>query len=79
MYVCICAAVSDKEIHELVNAGETSASAVMEKTGAGMGCGTCRASVIAMVEGETAPDEADASPLCGVRRLRMIRNRSSAA
>lgn len=82
MYVCICVAVSEKEIRDLVGNGACTAVEVMTKTGAGSRCGTCRSTVVAMVEGssgeEPRPEPTEES-VCGVRRLRMIRRASSAA
>jgi bacterioferritin-associated ferredoxin len=81
MYVCICKAVSVQDIQELVVAGASTVVEVMERTGAGTRCGTCRASVVALVEGvDGAPAEFtdNPTPSCGVRRLRMLRASSAA-
>jgi bacterioferritin-associated ferredoxin len=69
-------AVSEQAIREIVANGVSTAAEVMERTGAGTRCGTCRATVTAMVEGSSSEEQ----PLsCGVRRLRVLRAASSAA
>lgn len=42
MYVCLCRAVTDREILEAVDAGNHSVDSVGESTGAGTCCGGCR-------------------------------------
>ncbi|MDV7243026.1 MULTISPECIES: bacterioferritin-associated ferredoxin [Rhodococcus] len=41
MFVCICKAVTETEVHEHVHDGADSADAIGERCGAGWGCGTC--------------------------------------
>ncbi|MDL9945906.1 (2Fe-2S)-binding protein [Gordonia sp. ABSL11-1] len=41
MFVCICRAVTEDEVHEHCSAGALSVDAVSERCGAGEGCGTC--------------------------------------
>ncbi|MEM6514114.1 MAG: (2Fe-2S)-binding protein [Pseudomonadota bacterium] len=41
MYVCICNAVTDKEIRQAAKAGTTSLSALQEELGVAMNCGSC--------------------------------------
>ncbi|MBV6755558.1 MULTISPECIES: (2Fe-2S)-binding protein [Rhodococcus] len=41
MFVCICKAVTEDEVHEHCAAGADSADAIGERCGAGWGCGTC--------------------------------------
>jgi len=81
MYVCICEAVSEKDILDLVGAGASTAHEVMEKTRAGTRCGSCRSTVVAIVEGDgpVSTEGAESAPSCGVRRLKMLRSASSAA
>lgn len=80
MYVCICEAVSEQDILDLVGSGAQTAHEVMEKTRAGTRCGSCRSTVVAMVEGECPiSTEGDSGLTCGVRRLRVLRSASSAA
>ena len=42
MFVCMCAAVTDSEIHACVHAGASSVEEVGEHSMAGTGCGGCR-------------------------------------
>jgi bacterioferritin-associated ferredoxin len=42
MYVCICAAVSDRQINDAVRAGASSLDALAVELGVGAGCGCCR-------------------------------------
>jgi bacterioferritin-associated ferredoxin len=65
MYVCICMAVTEKDIRDAAASGLSSPTEVMEKTGAGSGCGTCRSTVISILEG-SATKEAP----CTSRRFR---------
>jgi bacterioferritin-associated ferredoxin len=50
MYVCLCAGVTDHEIHETLAAGASSVEEVAHCTGAGTHCGSCRATLARMVE-----------------------------
>ena len=50
MYVCGCRAVTDREVHEAVQAGARSAAEVAERCGAGSRCGNCLDLVLAVVE-----------------------------
>ena len=42
MYVCLCRAITDKEICDAVDAGAHSIGEIAETLGAGTGCGGCR-------------------------------------
>ena len=42
MYVCICKAVSDQDIHDAVADGAEDLDAIQSDLGAATGCGTCR-------------------------------------
>ncbi len=43
MFVCLCQAVTDREIHEVVDQGAVEhVDQLEELCGAGSGCGTCR-------------------------------------
>ena len=50
MFVCQCAAVTDREIAEAVQAGADTVSAVGHHTGAGTGCGGCHESIESLIE-----------------------------
>jgi bacterioferritin-associated ferredoxin len=41
MYVCICAAVTDDDLHTAVSQGASSVDHISASTGAGSSCGTC--------------------------------------
>jgi bacterioferritin-associated ferredoxin len=41
MYVCICAAVTEHELHGCIRAGARTVEDIGEACGAGTGCGTC--------------------------------------
>ena len=56
MYVCICMAVTEKDIRDAAASGFTSANEVMEKTGAGSRCGTCRSTVAAILDGSASTE-----------------------
>ncbi|NOQ34745.1 MAG: (2Fe-2S)-binding protein [Methylococcaceae bacterium] len=42
MYVCVCKAVTDKQIHQAINEGACSRRQLHQCTGAGSVCGKCR-------------------------------------
>jgi bacterioferritin-associated ferredoxin len=50
VFVCGCRAVTDREVHEAVQAGARSAAEVAERCGAGSRCGNCVDLVLAVVE-----------------------------
>ena len=50
MYVCGCRAVTDREVHEAVQAGASSATEVADHCGAGSRCGNCIDLVLAVIE-----------------------------
>ncbi len=41
MYVCICNAVTDKDIRKAAKAGMTSLAALQEELGVAINCGSC--------------------------------------
>jgi bacterioferritin-associated ferredoxin len=53
MYVCLCAGVTDHEIQEALAEGASTLEEVAHCTGAGTRCGSCVATVNAMVEDAT--------------------------
>jgi bacterioferritin-associated ferredoxin len=57
MYVCGCRAVTDREVHEAVQAGARSAAEVADRCGAGSRCGNCVDLVLAVVEASTPCSE----------------------
>ncbi len=56
MYVCLCHAVTDREIRDKVAEGATSVEAVMGCTGAGTRCGGCRPAIAALVQQQTGSE-----------------------
>jgi len=42
MYICICSAITDRQIRAAVAAGATSLEDVSMQLGVGAGCGCCR-------------------------------------
>ncbi len=50
--ICHCKMVTEKEIKTLIKKGATSASEIMELTGAGSGCGRCKLRVIEFAQKE---------------------------
>jgi bacterioferritin-associated ferredoxin len=55
MYVCVCKAVTDRDIKRAVNEGASTVAEVMECTGAGTSCGTCIAEIAEVVEDKKGP------------------------
>ncbi|MEP9392246.1 MULTISPECIES: (2Fe-2S)-binding protein [Gordonia] len=41
MFVCICRAVTEDEVHEHCSQGARTVDAISDRCGAGEGCGTC--------------------------------------
>jgi bacterioferritin-associated ferredoxin len=77
MYVCLCLGVTDHQLRETVADGATSPEEVMYCTGAGTRCGTCRATVAAIVEEELEDVEtASTRSRC---RLPVLQRATSAA
>lgn len=65
MIVCLCKAVSDREIRQVIGEGHTSVKAIARRCGAGTGrnCGGCHASLkaLALQHGpQAAPTNSDA-------------------
>lgn len=53
MYVCVCKAVTDRQITEAISRGACNRRQLMECTGAGGVCGKCTASFKAMLDENT--------------------------
>lgn len=54
MYVCICAAATDREIAKAVRDGATTLEDLAACLGVGTGCGCCRETAQAMLDGASA-------------------------
>jgi bacterioferritin-associated ferredoxin len=50
MYVCVCSAVTDRQIHEAVDRGASSLCDVQSHLPVGMCCGRCQETAKAMVD-----------------------------
>jgi len=50
MYVCVCKAVTDRQVTQAINQGVCSRRQLMQCTGAGGVCGKCTASFKAMLD-----------------------------
>ncbi|MFF4772984.1 (2Fe-2S)-binding protein [Microtetraspora fusca] len=50
MFVCICRAVTEDEVHDCIAAGAKSARQVRDMTGAGGDCALCVRKVCAMLK-----------------------------
>ncbi|MBM4359322.1 MAG: (2Fe-2S)-binding protein [Deltaproteobacteria bacterium] len=70
MLVCICKAVSDRDVHRAIAEGARSVDEVARCTGAGTGCGVCRESLAcAVASGCPGPTRSERSPLVALRTL----------
>ena len=54
MFVCLCSAVSDSTIRDVIHAGASTVDAVGDACMAGTQCGKCRTSIELMLLRETA-------------------------
>lgn len=50
MFVCVCHAVTDREIHEAVDSGVDHVDKLEELWGVGSGCGTCRSTAQELID-----------------------------
>ncbi|WP_248961845.1 (2Fe-2S)-binding protein [Sphaerisporangium perillae] len=50
MYVCVCQAVTESEVHDCIAAGATSARQIRDATGAGRDCATCVRKICAILK-----------------------------
>ncbi|GII53232.1 hypothetical protein Pth03_16210 [Planotetraspora thailandica] len=50
MYVCICRAVTESEVHECIADGATSAKQIKDATGAGGDCALCVRKICAILK-----------------------------
>lgn len=79
MYVCLCLGVTDHDLRETIADGATSPEEVMYCTGAGTCCGTCRATVAAIVEDALeASEPLDLGPSRARCRLRVLQQTTAA-
>lgn len=50
MYVCVCLAVTENEVHDCIAAGARNARQVRDSTGAGGDCASCVKKICAMLK-----------------------------
>jgi bacterioferritin-associated ferredoxin len=50
MYVCVCQAVTERDVHACIAAGAKSARQVRDTTGAGKDCATCVRKICAILK-----------------------------
>ncbi|MDT4332652.1 (2Fe-2S)-binding protein [Methylomonas sp. MED-D] len=50
MYICVCKAVTDRQVEQALNEGVCSRKQIMQCTGAGGVCGKCTASIKALID-----------------------------
>ncbi len=49
MYVCVCRAVTENDVHDCIAGGASSAKQVRDTTGAGSDCATCVRKICAIL------------------------------
>ncbi|MFZ5533624.1 MAG: (2Fe-2S)-binding protein [Pseudomonadota bacterium] len=54
MYVCLCRAVTDRDVNQAIAQGHQSLPALQATLGVATGCGRCRNHVCRMLQDETA-------------------------
>ena len=67
MYVCICNAVTERQVKEAINAGADSAQALAECLGVSTCCGSCRPTVEAVLSEHVEPAGVPMATLSGLR------------
>ena len=65
MYVCVCKAVTDKEVEAAIDAGAHTVAAVTAACQAGGDCGACRGMIDDMIDEKTG--------CCSKRKLEVLR------
>ena len=50
MYVCICNAITEKEIHSAIDRGVSDVEEIADQLGAGACCGSCRETTRSILE-----------------------------
>ena len=54
MLICQCRGISEQTIRQCVRRGESRMAQVARRTGAGVGCGTCRSAIRQVIRRELA-------------------------
>ena len=65
MYVCMCLAVTEREIRDCISAGARTIDDVGATTCAGTGCGGCRERIAELLAGHPALPEARLAAFSG--------------
>jgi bacterioferritin-associated ferredoxin len=65
VYVCLCRAVTDRDVLRAVDEGAHTLRLVARRSGAGTACGGCRPAIAALIRARLGrgADEADVIPL----------------
>lgn len=61
MYVCLCKAVTDRQLDEAIERGHDSVEALQDTLGVATGCGCCRSFVEERLEGEAVSTAGDST------------------
>lgn len=61
MFVCVCQAVTDREIHEAIDRGVDHVDQLEELCGVGSGCGSCRTMAQELIEARLSEGQAYAA------------------
>ncbi len=77
MYVCVCRAVTDRQVKAAIEGGADSVEAVTSACEAGGDCGACHAFIEDMIEEHA--EACGAKPGCSKRRLEIVTERERAA
>jgi bacterioferritin-associated ferredoxin len=56
MYVCVCAAVTEVQVHACIDAGATTIEQIGQRCQAGTGCGSCLDRLRCMIEESSLGD-----------------------
>jgi bacterioferritin-associated ferredoxin len=62
MYICICNAITDKQIRQAAASGVTSLAELGLELGVGAGCGSCSDSAAAIIRETATPRNRRAKP-----------------
>jgi bacterioferritin-associated ferredoxin len=61
MFVCVCHAVTDRDIHQAVDEGIQHIDQLEDRCGVGSGCGSCRTMAQELIESRLADGQAYAA------------------
>lgn len=69
MFVCVCKAVTDRDIEDAVEQGITNLRAMQQKLGVAQTCGTCACEVVSVIENKLAKTLAQQTTFAPVTEL----------